>query len=210
MDVILTIITIYLIYRLFRIIRFTVKRITAIRKLNKLNGYLGIRVEFLRKPLSLLFGMKKTPDATVEVGNTVYLCRFYNGRGGRSQVHFANEEYSAVFSVLLIRSFFNRSLKIKKGAQVHSTTGVNVKVNVIPRLEIPKKYDTGEYCEKKIVPVMIFSPAPSCVSYVTDEKTSIKLAFTGDEFRGIKIFTASSFVKSLEREARYFKENIDL
>ncbi len=200
MDVILTIITVYILYRLFRMTCFIIKRATAIRKLGKLDGYEGIRVKFPRKMPALFFGMKNTPDAIFEIGDTVYLTRFYNGRGGRAQVHFANEEYSAVFSVLLIRSFF--SFKVRKGAHAHSTSGVSVKVNIVPKLEIPKEYKNTGFSERKIVPVLIFSPAPSAVSYVTDEKTSIKLAFTGDEFRGIKIFTASSFAKFAEREAR--------
>lgn len=207
MKVVLYIIAIYLFYRVFCLLKFTFKRIAAVRKLRKLDGYGGIRVKFPRKPFAHFFKMSKKPDAVFEIGDTVYLARFYNGRGGKAQVHFANEEYSAVFSVLLIRSFFSLSFKVRKGAHAHSTSGVNVKVKILPKLEIPEEYENFELIGKKTVPVLIFNPAPSSVSYVADEKTSIKLAFTGDEFRGIKIFTASSFANFLERETRYFKSD---
>ena len=54
----------------------------------------------------------------------------------------------------------------------------------------------------KTVPVWIFNPAPGEVSLVTEEKTSIKLAFTGDTVYGEQIFTASTFAAYAERVFR--------
>ena len=84
-----------------------------------------------------------------------------------------------------------------------SSANVRRKLIIVPKLEIPEEYKNAEELGKKIVPILVFNPAPSNLTYVSDEKTSIKLAFTGDEFRGIKIFTGTSAANFLEREARF-------
>jgi hypothetical protein len=55
---------------------------------------------------------------------------------------------------------------------------------------------------KNIVSVLILNPSPSVLSYVSDEKTSIKIAFTGDEMYGIKVFTGSTFLRYIDRMKR--------
>ena len=76
-------------------------------------------------------------------------------------------------------------------------------VKILPKLQIPEEYVIrDEFDERKVVPVLLFNPAPCEVSYVSEAKTSIKVAFTGDEFYGMQIFTASTFVSYADRMMR--------
>ena len=68
-------------------------------------------------------------------------------------------------------------------------------------MRILKKMKT-EPSSKREMKILLFSPAPCEVSYVTEEKTSIKLAFTGDTLYSFKIFTPSTFATYAEREYR--------
>ena len=54
----------------------------------------------------------------------------------------------------------------------------------------------------RVVPALIFSPAPGEVSFVTEERTSIMTAFTGDAVYGTRIFTPDTFVRYVERQHR--------
>ena len=202
MKFLYTLLLIAAIYFVFSKARFITKRLIVRGKLKSLEKEVNIKLKFTRKFIPSLLKMSHAPDVCAEIGDTVYLMRFYNGRGKRTQAHFANEEYSVIFSVLLIKSLFGMSARLSRdGEPAEATASARRKVIILPKLEIPI-----EYKEKKTVPILIFNPAPSQVSYVSDEKTSIKLAFTGDEFRGIKIFTGTTVVNFLDREARYFKE----
>lgn len=181
----------------------------AIWKLRSLNGKYGIRAEIKRSLLKSLFRMSEDPDAIVSFGDKVYLIRFYNGRGKKTQAHFANEEYSVIFSILKIKSFFSFSGKVfsPRTSHTQTTSAIRIKVKILPKLRIPKEYESAAEKGIRLMPVFLFNPAPSNVSYVSDERTSIKLAFTGDEFRGIRVFTGSTFASYAEREARGYLES---
>ncbi len=208
MEYLAPIIIIIFIYYVYRASRLILKRAIAIKKLRSLNGQYGIRTEITRNPIKGLFRMSENPDAVVSLGDKVYLIRFYNGRGRKTQAHFANEEYSVIFSILKIQSFFSFTGKVfSPRANTQTTSSIRVKVKILPKLRVPEKYRNLEEKGIKLIPVFLFNPTPSNVSYVSDERTSIKLAFTGDEFRGIKIFTGSTFVSYAEREARGFIES---
>ena len=72
---------------------------------------------------------------------------------------------------------------------------------VLPNFPTPENLADESY-GKNVEKILLFTPAPNEVSYVTEEKTTIKLAFTGDEFYGMKIFTTSSFIAYADRETR--------
>jgi len=44
--------------------------------------------------------------------------------------------------------------------------------------------------------------APGELSYVSKEKTSVKIAFTDDEVYGMKVFTSSTFASYADRMSR--------
>ena len=208
MEILAPILVVLAVYYMYRLIRLLIKRAVVIKKLKALDGNYGMKTEIVRGLFKGLLRMSEDPDAIVSFGDKVYLIRFYNGRGRKTQAHFANEEYSVIFSILKIKSFFSLASNIfsPRAANVQSISSIRIKVKILPKLRIPDKYKDAEDQGVKVVPVFLFNPTPSNVSYVSDERTSIKLAFTGDEFRGIRIFTGSSFVSYAEREARGFIE----
>lgn len=198
-----------LIYTSGRII-FLSKRIKAHRRFKALAKTGKLKLKFTRSFFSSLFKISHAPDIVAEIGDNIYLLRYYNGKGRRHQVHFANEEFSVRYQILSIRSFFAASSRNLQGEvkDSESTTAVRRKVIILPKLEVPEEYRDAEEFGKKIVPILVFNPAPSNLTYVSDEKTSIKLAFTGDSFRGIKIFTGTSAANFLEREQRYLRSDL--
>ena len=126
--------------------------------------------------------------------------RFYNGIGTKHQVHFASKEYSASFRVvgLTVAADLGRALMGRgKGGKVG--VGANGKVRIVPELKLPFEY--SNLGGKAIVPIMIFAPAPSAISYVSEEKNSIKTAFTGDGFYGMTVFSGADACDFLLRES---------
>ena len=64
------------------------------------------------------------------------------------------------------------------------------------------EHEGAEFEKTQIREALILNPAPCEVSYVTEKKTSIRVAFTGDKVYGTEIFTATTFVNHIERESR--------
>ncbi len=209
MKLLLTVIVIIALANLISAALYVTKRARAHLRFKALAKQGKFKLKFTRSFFASLFKISHAPDLIAEIGDKIYLLRYYNGKGGRYQVHFANEEYSVRFQILLIRSLFSTGGRLISGHSnvAESTTTVRRKVIIVPKLQIPEEYEAYEELGKKIVPIMVFNPTPSSLTYVSDEKTSIKLAFTGDSFRGIKIFTGTSAANFLEREQRYFEND---
>ena len=73
----------------------------------------------------------------------------------------------------------------------------------MPDLILPEEYASYEKSDnKKIVRALVFNPTPKEVSYVNEERTAIKAAFSQDDVYGYKIFTASTLVEYVERAIR--------
>jgi hypothetical protein len=183
---------------------YVVKRVKAIRSLNALRSMPGARVKFLRSPFASLFRLSENPDAVVDVGETVFLIRFLSGRGGHIFMHFASPEYMVTFAKnrLTLGSVMQLGKKYKHTPGGDRTTSRH-SVKILPKLKIPAEYEVDpSFDSRKVVPVLILNPAPNEVSYVTEQKNSIKAAFTGDLVYGQKIFTSTTFTKHAEREAR--------
>ncbi len=210
MKILFTILIVLALIYLIGFIIFLTKRIKAHLRFKALAKTEKFKLKFTRSFLASLFKISHAPDLVAEIGDKIYLLRYYNGKGRRYQVHFANEEYSVRFQILLIRSLFSTGGRLLSGHSrvAESTTSVRRKLIIVPKLEIPEEYKNAEELGKKIVPILVFNPAPSNLTYVSDEKTSIKLAFTGDSFRGIKIFTGTSAANFLEREERYYNTSL--
>jgi hypothetical protein len=151
----------------------------------------------LKNPLLTLFRFSREAEYTVNVWGENYVIRTYNGDGGGNAVHFATEKFTVLYSRLKTGVYTPRNGRIftMKGFSI------GAKVKVLPSLIQPPELSGRDFCE-----VIIFNPAPTEVSYVAREKTSIKVAFTGDEIYGRKIFTASTFEIFIDREARRIKD----
>jgi hypothetical protein len=157
-------------------------------------------MKFLRFPFLPNSIASEKPDISVKILDTVYLIRLYSGGSGYSLVHFASEKYSVRYVKMAskwvsYRGFFGRSAMV----DVAHAFSVGAKVFVMPKMKAPDELNDKDTNIEKVV---LFNPAPNAVSYVTPEKTNIKLAFTGDELHGMKIFTASSFVSYADRQTR--------
>ena len=200
MNSILFILTVVLAVFLYKAVSLTIKRITVYIRLCRLKKSAKIKLKFTRNPVLTLLKISHAPDLIVKIGNKIYPVRFYNGIGKRHQVHFANRNYSAVFKTegLTVISDVGKALMGKgKGGQV--SVGNNGRVIIIPKLTLPEVY--SEHCKQEIIPIIIFNPAPSAITYVSEERSSIKTAFTGDKFYGTMVFSGASVCDFLEHEA---------
>ena len=200
-DIINLILFIILLVVIFRLTAWVSKRILLIRKLTSLKKECNATVRFTRFPFLPTSLMSEKPDVTVEINDTVYLIKLYSG-GAMKYVHFASPKYSVRFSKMRAGRFvINTKWRAGAFSAVNSSFNVGAKVFIMPDFPIPDAEKEGRF-GKTFEKVLIFNPAPFEVSYVTEEKNTIKLAFTGDDFYGIKIFTASSFVSYADRETR--------
>ena len=194
-------------YLIFLFVFYFTKRIRAIYKIASLKKTNGARISYTRVPFASYFRLSEKPDIIVEIGEKIYLIRLINGKGGLKYLHFASDEYFVTFSKIRISvsglfRFGGRNKAVSSG----STSRHSVKI--LPKLEIPEKYSSSYY-EKEVIPVLIFTPAPNEITYVTESKTRIKPAFDGDLMYGQMIFTPSTFVSyadGMEREEKYRKE----
>ena len=206
-DIINLILFIVLVIAALRITYWLSKRLKLITRLYSLKRVCGASVKFTRFPLLPTICISSQPDAIVEIGNTVYLIRLYSG-GKFKFVHFASPRYSVRFARMKAGIFaVNRRGRASIAIPTASTYNTQMKVFIIPELVVPEQIKNA-YPQKDVENVMIFNPAPTEVSYVTEEKTTIKVAFTGDEFYGMKIFTSSSFVAYADRKTRENDEMI--
>lgn len=188
---------VFLIWFGYNVISLLWKRTYLVRRVNTLKTAAGAQISYSRLPHLSLLRLSRTPELTVRAGNTLYLVRLYNGGGIGKVVHFASPEFTVRFSRMKTASY---SARTSKGV-VFSRRGFAIGSKVIP---IPR-LDTSLYEVEpgvKVVPVLIFNPAPGEVSFVTEEKTAIMTAFTGDAIYGARIFTAQTFVSYVERAYR--------
>ncbi len=202
MKILIFLFSAFLCFEIVVFLRLVMKRTTLILRLKRLQKDSGLKVEFSKKLFLSLFKTRKNADIAIEICDTVYLIRFYNGKGRFTQVHFANDEYTATFLLLRVNTFGSgrwMGRSTARGSRGNITTAMR-RVKIIPKLELSEQYGKISVKEKSIVPVFLFSPAPSAVTYVTIEGTSIKTAFAGDDLRGSLIFTASSFIAFLDRK----------
>lgn len=170
------------------------KRASLIRGLKRLGRVEGVSVKFLKSSYLSLLKLSSTPEVEVRVYGVTYLVRLYNSRSTRS-VHFASDKFTVSFGK------YQGARRHGKGLlSFASSVPIGTRVRVFPPLD----YDRNEYAAAESV--IIFNPSPHEVSFVTEEKTSIRVAFTGDTVYGAKIFTARTFLSYVDREARRIKD----
>ncbi len=194
-DIIELIITVIFLWLLFIFIGFASKRIYLIIKLTELCKYCKSNFSlhsFIFRPNWLC---PEKSDIMLEILDTVYHIRLYSGGGIANSVHFANEEYSAVYIKVKGAS---RSVR----AATANTLALSAGLNIFAKVYYHKPLLINEEAGKRVVRVLLLNPAPAALSYVTEEKNSIRIAFTGDEMYGMKVFTASTFATYAEREYR--------
>ena len=179
------------------LITFYVKRIRLYKSVISLKKISGVSVEITSRLAFAAPKMVKAPAARITVRGKTYSVRIFNGRGALYAAHIASEKYAAVFlksaGARKVRFFGRRHVAI---TQMKSTVYF-AKTVIMP--DRPKNSD---------IPVMIFNPAPRELTYVTPEKNSIRIAFTGDTVNGEMIFTAGTFARYIDRDSRGFFDKI--
>lgn len=196
---------------IYRTAELFVRRAIAVRRIKRLGELRGVKVIFPKSPYLSLFRLSKNPDIIVDMGSKAYIIRLISGKGKLKRVHFASPEFFVVFNrTVLLTGTTGRRFRVAKRAG-HTALTLNRRTYILPPLKIPKEYNKRhDLDEREIIPTLIFSPAPHAVSYVTPERTSIKVAFTGDEIFGARIYTASTFERYIDRESRELYNNYPL
>ncbi len=181
---------------LFTICTLVLKRINLFRSIKRIGKISGVSVKVLKNPLLSTMNVPTSPELLVDIMGEIYLVRTYNGGGVGNVVHFASERFTVRFS-----RFKTATFRAPRG-RFFTVRGFSVggKIKTVEPIVVPEELTHRNFKE-----VILFNPAPGEVSYVTEEKTSIKVAFTGDEVYGRKIFTTSTFENFVDREARRIK-----
>ena len=180
-----------------KIFLFTKRRLSLLISVLKLNKIDTVRVEITNFAALLSKKVTKQPFAKVHVAHKTYAVRLFNGKGYRHAAHIVNERYASVFmktgGAVKVRMFVRKVTAIQEAARVYFPRTV-----FLPDTE----NQNGE------ISILLFSPAPRELTYVTEERTSIKAAFTGDEIFGFKVFTKTTFANFIDRDSRGFFDNI--
>lgn len=173
-----------------------IKRINLLRSIKRISKISGVGVKMLKNPLLSLAKVPREPEILVDILGDIYLVRTYNGGGAGNVVHFASKRFTVRFS-----RFKTATFRAPRG-RFFTVRGFSVggKIKTVEPIALQPELSLRDFKE-----VIIFNPAPGEVSYVTEEKTSIKVAFTGDEVYGRKIFTTSTFENFVDREVRSIK-----
>ena len=184
----------------YRFITWLWHRVALLIKLEGLKKQHGAKITYLRFPLLPNRFISQKADIMVEILDTVYLLRLYSGGGITKFVHFASPKYSVVYSrVKTGRFVMSGRIRSRFITFADSAFNVGTKVFILPDFPIPS--DDRLY-GKRVERIILFCPAPNEVSFVSEEKTSIRTAFSGDDMYGVKVFTGSTFISYADRETR--------
>ncbi|MBE6635626.1 MAG: hypothetical protein E7617_05440 [Ruminococcaceae bacterium] len=176
------------------LLSYTVKRIRLLYVIHRLKRIDGVTVEICSYPSFFAPRPTRRIAARISVGGRCYAVRIFNGVSGAHSVHLASPKFASVSiksaSVTKARIFGRQVSAVKlEGGATHFARTVIMK---------PEGDREGD------VPVMLFNPAPRELTYVTPEKNSIRVAFTGDTVMGMRIFTRSTFENFIDRSSRGF------
>ena len=176
----------------FLLLRFISKRLRLFIKLTSLARKTGGTLR-QSSPLVWLTPRPKCGYITLEILNTVYRIRLFSGGNGSRCVHFIDERFSVSYSRFMPVSVQSTRVRARARVVMGETLNLGARVHLISPFE---KSNTTD--------VIIFCPAPSEVSFV-EGGASVKLAFSGDEMLGAKVFTTTSFTSYAERKYRESK-----
>lgn len=136
------------------------------------------------------------PAAEIELTGVLYRIRILNGGGAFCRLHFADRHFSVCFPTMRITG------SSKHGAPVGSRSiSFGGRVRILPDLAAADGFGTAREEE-----ILLLSPLPAVMTYVTAEKTAIRLAFTGDRFYGRRVFGINAFARFLDRQSRSGEE----
>ncbi len=175
---------------------FLIKRIRALFSVLSLAKINSVSVRMLH-PINLLLPFtSRRPTARITAREKHFDVYLYHGGGRTKFVHIASDRYTVVFSKRggMTAKGAGRGFGTKKRVVVNLPTGVShPKVRLLPRIE-----------STDATPILLFCPAPHELTFVTPERTSIRVAFTGDKIGRWQIFTPDTLARYIDRESRGF------
>ena len=180
-----------------KIFLFTKRRLSLLISVLKLKKIDTVSVQITNFPALLSKRVTRKPFAKIKVGDKSYAVRLFNGKGHSHAAHIVNSSFASVFlktgGAVKVRTLARHTIAAKEAARVY-----------FPRtVFLPDTSSDEEEHE-----ILLFSPSPRELTYVTAERTSIKAAFTGDEIFGFKVFTKTTFANFIDRDSRGFYDGI--
>ena len=173
------------------------KRFKLIRSLRELERETGCRLTVHQSPYKSIFKLSAKTEMTFETTDTAYHIRLMSSFGFYKRiVHFASPEYIVSFrrfKFILIHGSANVAISHGFVHQDGFNYGCRVR-------RVPKHVRVLEVEGKKNIDVFLFNPTPHTVSYVTPEKTSIRMARVDADIYGNRVFTASTFCEFIRGE----------
>ena len=204
MDLLNFIIFLLIALAIYKITTLVYIRLRDKRRLSLLRKECSATVKFTRPLLFSYFKPSEHPDAIIETDAEIYAIRFLSAGGRRRFMHLARRDFLVTYRrsyFALLEMFSFRRYKFKVTGSGSETASQRVKI--LPGLAVPKEIsERAELSGKPLVKVIILSPEPLEFTYVTKEKTSIKLAFSGDEVDGFRVFNAKNFLAYADRQSR--------
>ena len=186
----LIVIAIIIAIKIFLFVKRRISLLTSILSLKKIDT---VEVQITNLLALLSKRVTKKPFAKIKVSGKIYAVRLFNGKGFSHAAHIVNESYATVFmktgGAIKVRRFVRTVAAVHEAARVYFPRTV-----FLP----DTTNDNGE------IPILLFSPTPRELTYVSQERTSIKAAFTGDEIFGSKVFTKKTFANFIDRDSRGF------
>lgn len=181
------------VYLTVKLICYTAIRVRLYFTVTSLGGISGVSVLSVSPIAFILPFVTKRAAAYVSVRDKTYAIRIFNGRGMAYAAHIASARYATVFmksggvaKVRRVRDGF-RSAAIE-GSRVY-----RAKTVFLP-----------DMTEEGVTPLLVFVPEPRELTYVTKKRTSIRVAFVGDNVFGIRVFTRRTLVSFIDRDSRGF------
>ncbi len=174
----------------FKYSRDFLKRRKLMRTLRKLEAEVGGKLTVHKNPYKSLFKLSASTEITFETEDSAYHIRLVPSFGFYKRiVHFASPEYIVSFRRFkFVLVFGHSSFAISHGYVHQDGFNYGCRVRIMPPHNHVMTVEG-----KKNIDVYLFNPTPHTVSYVTPEKTSIRMARVDAEIFGNRVFTGSTF-----------------
>lgn len=174
--------------------RDLIKRRKFMKNLRELANEVGATLTVHQNPYKSIFKLSAKTELTFETREAAYHIRMMTSLGFYKRIlHFASPEYIVSFrrfKFILIHASSNVAVSHSFVHQDGFNYGCKVRI-------LPKHEHVMAVEGKKNIDVFLFNPTPHTVSYVTPEKTSIRMARIDAEIYGNRVFTGSTFAEHI-------------
>ena len=179
-------------YLTVKLICYTATRVRLYFTVISLGGISGVSVLSVSPIAFILPFVTKRAAAYVSVRDKTYAIRIFNGRGMAYAAHIASARYATVF---MKSGGVAKARRVREGFR---TVAEGSRVYRAKTVFLPDMTEEG------VTPLLVFVPEPRELTYVTKKRTSIRVAFVGDNVFGIRVFTRRTLVSFIDRDSRGF------